>query len=188
MLALPEVLFGAFPMLEIKLPVNTYDSSAQVVVGIWRYGKNHNRFVDCNMVFDTGASMTTIDKRLALRAGYDLTNAKPIEVVGIGRSNIPGLRIVIPHLELGGYDIGPVSVDVIDFPENSNTVALLGLNVIRHFKATIELEKPEGLITLVPLFDIDDKPSMQTFIPSISRFGIWSISTHNNLTSEREIT
>jgi hypothetical protein len=189
MWGLPVVLFGAFQMFEIKLPVNTYDSSTLISVKIWRYGKGHNKLVDCDMIFDTGATMTTLDRQLALRAGYNLRNAKPIEVDGIGRSNIPGIRITIPHLELRGYDLGPVSVDVIDFPKNSNTLALLGLNVIRHFKTTIEFQpvKPDGLITMVPLFDINDKPSLENFIPSISRFGIWSLSNMSKFTTEREI-
>ncbi len=39
---------------EVRLPVDTFVSSAQITARIWRYGKGYDRFVDCDMVFDTG--------------------------------------------------------------------------------------------------------------------------------------
>ena len=156
-----------------------------IAAKIWRYGKGYNKPVECDMLFDTGASMTTIDKNLAVRAGYSLKNTENVVIHGIGRSNILAQRIVIPYLELGGNNLGAVSVDVTEFPEYSNTAAILGMNVIRHFKCTFDIyseaEKKkyhdsDGLITLCPKYDLTEKDSLESFSLRNSRFGIWSVN------------
>jgi hypothetical protein len=168
---------------DLFLPVYTYASSVIIKTKIWRFGKGYNKMVDCEMLFDTGASMTTLDVSLVKRAGYSLSDARETTVTGIGKDDIPCKQIVIPHLVLGGYDVGAVFVSVIEFSEKSNTSAVLGMNVIRYFKTIIDIdiekehdfEKPNGQITLIPKFDITEKPSFDNFIPATSRFGIWSI-------------
>ncbi|MCL2059133.1 MAG: hypothetical protein FWH01_08785 [Oscillospiraceae bacterium] len=51
----------------IELPVDFYVSSVGITVEIWN--NNLNKFSICDMVFDTGASMTTIDTSIAIRTG-----------------------------------------------------------------------------------------------------------------------
>jgi len=173
-------------MRELQLTLYTYASSPMIIAKIWRYGKGYNKPVNCDMLFDTGATMTTIDKTLAIRAGYSLKNAEDVVISGIGRSRFPAQRIVIPYLELDGNDLGAVSVDVTEFPEHSNIAAILGMNVIRHFKCTFniynEVEKQaaqdsDGLITLCPKYDLDEKDSIESFNVCQSRFGIWSVNS-----------
>jgi len=93
----------------------------------------------------------------------------------------------VPSLILDGYDIGPNTMHVIRFPENANTKAVLGMNVIRNFTTTIDIKtredegydvtKPIGTITLTPKFDLSDKPRLEDFMPDFHRFGVWSL--HN---------
>ena len=172
-------------MTKLVPPVYTYTSQLSFSAKIWRYGKGYNRPSQCSMVFDTGASMTTLDEKLVRRAGYDLSNAFEATVNGVGKDNIPCRRIMIPYLELGGFDIGPTLVDVIMFSEKSNTTAVLGMNVIRHFTTTIDIDNtdvpfnnpdtPNGSITMQPKFDITDKPVFENFLQKNTRFSIWII-------------
>jgi len=138
------------------------------------------------MIFDTGATMTAIDEDIARRCGYKWHEGKDAAVDGIGGSKIPAKMITMPSLILDGYDIGPNCLYVLKFPESASTKAILGMNAIRNFKTIIDInsredvgytvDEPIGLITLIPKFDMDDKPTIDNFIPNISRFGIWSMS------------
>ena len=51
----------------IELKVNFFASSVCINSSIWN--NNLKRFSLCDMVFDTGASMTTISTKVARRAG-----------------------------------------------------------------------------------------------------------------------
>ena len=116
----------------IELPVSFFANTVQIQTEIWNH--NLNKYSRCAMVFDTGASMTTIDEAIVRRAGYNLKNAEKIKVSGAGNANIAGHRITLFDLKLGGQELGPVLVDVISFPKNGNTFAVLGMNVIKEFR------------------------------------------------------
>jgi hypothetical protein len=161
----------------IELKVGFFASSVWIESEIWN--NNLNKFSLCDMVFDTGASMTAIDTGLALRSGYSLKNAETVQVYAVG-STITAKRIVIPNFRLGGVILGPILVDVVDFSEESNTSALLGMNVIREFKVVADFKdkrpKPDGrdaTIYLEPTFQIHEKASLESFMPASSRFGLW---------------
>jgi hypothetical protein len=81
---------------------------------------------------------------------------------------------------LGGVAIGPVMVDVIDFPLDGITFALLGMNVIKEFDVIAkfgdkrpEPDKRDATILLDPLYDLGDKVLFDEFLPTQSRFGVW---------------
>ena len=160
----------------IQLVMSISANSIEVKTEIWRI--NTGKFVKCYMIFDTGAAMTTIDTDIAIRSGYDLKNAKEVFVNGIGGSNIKAKQIVMPNLKLDDVELGPIVVDVVNFPENSNASAVLGVNVIKEFKVTMDFQDKsikDGIISLEPTFDVNDKKSADRFNPFESRFGIWNI-------------
>ena len=161
----------------IELKVDFFASSVWIMSEIWN--NNLSKFSLCDMVFDTGASMSVIDSGLAIRSGYSLKNADIVSVQVVGNT-ISAKRIIMPNFKLGGIELGPISTYVVDFTENSNTSALLGMNVIKEFKVVADFKdkrpKPDGrdaTIYLEPMFNINDKPSYESFIPHGSRFGVW---------------
>ena len=98
----------------IELKVDFFASSVCVKPAIWN--NNLQRFSFCDMVFDTGAYMTTIDKSIAIRSGYNLKNAQDIYVSGIGNARISAKRIVVLNFKLGEVELGrPISMDIVDF-------------------------------------------------------------------------
>jgi len=162
----------------IELPVDFYVSSVGITVEIWN--NNLNKFSKCDMVFDTGASMTTIDTSITIRTGYNLTEAENVVVSGVGDGAISAKRVVLRDFKLGGVSIGPVVVDVLDFPVNGNAFALLGMNVIKEFNVIAKFkdkrptpDKRDATIYMNPLFDLSDKVSFDKYLPLQSRFGVW---------------
>jgi len=169
----------------IELPVLTWASSVQVTVGLWKHDKNG--YSPCPMVFDTGAYMTSIDTSIAKRLGIKLSDGEDTTVAGVGSGSIPAKRIILPGLRLGdNFELEPVLVNVFDFPEEVVTPALLGLNIIREFKITIDftdkrlvgIDKRDATIFMEPAFDISDKPTLTQFDKDSSRFGLWMTSVN----------
>lgn len=173
-------------MNDLHLPVFSYASSIIIKPQLLRLGKSYNKPSVCEMIFDTGATMTAIDEDIATRLGYKWKDGGDTTVSGIGNAAMPAKIITVPSLILDGFDIGPNSLHVIKFPEDSNTKAVLGMNVIRNFKTLIDIKtredkdydvtKPIGLITLTPKFSISDKPRLEDFIPTMHRFGVWNVN------------
>jgi hypothetical protein len=164
----------------IELAVDFFASAVIIKAEIWN--NNLTRFSLCDMVFDTGATMTTIDTAIAKRAGYRLKNEANVSVYGVG-GMITAKRMVLRNFLLGKVELGPVSVDVIDFPKEGNTFAVLGMNVIKEFNVKADFkdkrpvpDKRDATIYLEPTFNIQDKPIYEDFSPFTSRFGIWLMS------------
>ena len=170
-------------MNHLHLPVFSYASSIVIETELLRFGKGYTQPSVCEMIFDTGATMTAIDEEIATRWGYKWKDGKDTTVAGIGNAAMPAKMIIIPSLILDGYDIGPNSLHVIKFPEDANTKAVLGMNVIRNFKTTIDIKmrededydvtKPIGLITLTPKFAMNDKPKLEDFLPNNT--SVWNL-------------
>ena len=173
-------------MRNLNLPVYTFASSIVVKPQLYRFMKGYTKLSVCEMIFDTGATMTAIDEGIATRLGYKWKDGEDTTVAGIGNSALPAKIITIPSLILDDYDIGPNALHVIKFPEDANTKAVLGMNVIRNFKTLIDIKsredegydvtKPIGMIKLTPKFELDDKPQMEDFLPNSHRFGIWRVT------------
>ena len=168
----------------IELPVDFYISAVGITVEIWN--NNLKKFSKCDMVFDTGASMTTIDTSIAIRSGYNLIDAENVTVSGVGDGFISAKRIILRDFLIGGVAIGPVMVDVVDFPVNGNTFALLGMNVIKEFDVIARFKdkrpapnKRDATIYLEPLFSLNDTASFDELHPMQTRFGVWSVGSKN---------
>jgi len=75
-------------------------------------------------------------------------------------------------------NIGAISAHVIPFNPDSEVQAVLGMNVLKGFKTTIDLlhktQNGLGAIFLEPTFDTNDIDTLDTFTPKTSRFGIWN--------------
>jgi len=159
----------------MKLRVSFISGKLWVTPKIWN--NNLNKLSSTMMLFDTGASMTTIDIKIANRSGISLKNAESITTRGVG-GTVKGYLVTIKEFWLGGLNIGTVAAHVIPFSIDSEVQAVLGMNILKGFKTTIDLlhkaEDGLGAIFLEPTFDLSDIDTLDTFMPKISRFGIWN--------------
>jgi len=159
----------------IELGVSFISGKLWVTPKIWN--NNLNKLSSTVMLFDTGATMTTIDVKIANRSGISLKNVEKIKTHGIG-GMVDGYLVTIKEFWLGGLNIGAISAHVIPFNTDSEVQAVLGMNVLRGFRTTIDLlhktDDGLGAIFLEPTFDINDIDKSDTFMPKTSRFGVWN--------------
>ena len=159
----------------IELDADLLSGGLWVTPKLWN--SNLNKLSVCTMLFDTGAAMTTIDMSIANRSGIQLSDTKAITVHGVG-GTVSGYLTTIREFWLGDVNIGTISVHVIPFNENSEVQAVLGMNVIKEFRVTIDLkyktEDSDGTIIMEPTFDLNAITHSSGFTPEHSRFGIWS--------------
>ena len=148
--------------------------------GLWItpriWNSNLNKLSKCMMLLDTGASMTTIDVSVANRAGISTIGAEPITVRGAD-SRISGHLATVKEIWLGDLNLGAVAVHVIRFSPESEVQAVLGMNVLKEFRVTIDLiVKPadnDGTVYLSPTYEIAEISTVDTFNVNTSRFGRW---------------
>jgi len=100
------------------------------------YNSNSNDTV--NFVFDTGAFLTVLTQRTAMRLGFAdrFTVQTDIELSGYTGECSADLK-EIPGFVIGGRRLEGVKVAV---PHIDTDINILGLNVIEHFKYFIDTE------------------------------------------------
>lgn len=131
-----------------------------------------------DIVFDTGAYMSVVDSKTLLRAGYNVNKGNDTEFDVVGRNGVPAKEVLLRGMELGGRNdqrisLGPVLVYATDMSD-TNTSAVLGLNVIREFETKIMFGK-DAFIELAPTFDVSELVEFEDFLRTESRFGLWSL-------------
>lgn len=89
------------------------------------------------MVFDTGASLTTVPTRIAQAAGILPRNAKTVTINTAG-GVVQAPRITIPELRIGTLVLRNVGAVALDLPGDLNSTGLLGLNAIGQLRVTID--------------------------------------------------
>jgi predicted aspartyl protease len=129
--------------------------------------------VKAKMLFDTGATLTTLDHatlvRLGVRESPDDPTAESLTANGVVRRRL----VVLDALSLGGARVDRgLAVSVCDVCASGEVVGLLGLNYSRHFLVT--LDQDAGKLLLRPnekarghLYDI--KP----FVDMSEARGLW---------------
>jgi len=106
------------------------------VPAFFDYNSNANNIID--FIFDTGAFLTVINRRTAVGLGFlhRFTVQTGISLNGFSGSCLADLK-EIPGLIIGGRRLEGVKVAV---PHDDTDMSILGLNVLEHFKYTIDTE------------------------------------------------
>ena len=101
---------------------------------------------EISLLFDTGASMTSIDSNTLRKLGVIPDSDAP--VIDFHTANGPTQErlTILNETWLGGYEVGPISVAVCDACATEEVSGLLGLNVTQHFIATVDTERQELLL------------------------------------------
>jgi predicted aspartyl protease len=110
------------------------------------------------MILDTGAALTTFSRSRARRLGLDVSRARPSTLIlPIGRLTY------LPHrlgeIELGGMKLSDAAAAVVSTREGLFTAgtetSLLGANVLRHFRLTIDYSRRQLTLERNPGFERD---------------------------------
>jgi predicted aspartyl protease len=153
----------------IELKINFKNHNVSVPIYIW--DKTRERFYKIEALFDTGAHTCAIDKEAFFNLGYDLDNAKKSYISTATQSNERVNRVIIDKMKLGDAEFNSVLFNTFDFPLTSPQI-LIGMNVIRHFKVTMDFR--EQLITMCDNYmDNDDGYN------NANIFGDWRADSKN---------
>jgi clan AA aspartic protease (TIGR02281 family) len=103
--------------------------------------------VQQSFVVDTGASMVTIPRSTAQKLGLTSNRSSVRRQVHTAGGTIEAEAVVLPSIELDGWQLDNVEALVLDLP-NQPGVGLLGLNYLRRFR--MDLNSERGTLTLAP--------------------------------------
>src|SRR5271157_3601067 len=96
--------------------------------------------VPTKMVFDTGASLTTISAKLASRIGLKLKTGDPtVQLKTADGTVVEAKRLVIPSVRVGKFTIQNVECAVMP-AEKGDVDPLLGQSFFKHFKVEFSAE------------------------------------------------
>lgn len=110
-----------------------------VMLDLELWSKRVNRFRNMMVVFDTGASVTTISKDILYQLGYDVSNCEKARITTA--SGVAYVDIVrVKRLKIGQFILEDVEVYAHTFPEESFSVGVIGLNVISNYRVTLDFE------------------------------------------------
>jgi hypothetical protein len=125
------------------------------------------------MLFDTGASLSTIDEQTLRALGQWVSPDDPTIETHTANGVAQRKITVIEALTLGGARVaGGLAVSICDPCASGDVVGLLGLNVQRHFKVTIDHEV--GQLVLSPKSPpVGHLVDIQPFVELKQATGTW---------------
>ncbi|MGL5677652.1 MAG: aspartyl protease family protein [Cellulosilyticaceae bacterium] len=110
-----------------------------VMLDLELWSKRVNRFRNMMVVFDTGASVTTISKDILYQLGYDVSNCEKARITTA--SGVAYVDVVkVDRLKIGQFILEDIEVYAHTFPEESFSVGVIGLNVIANYRVTLDFE------------------------------------------------
>jgi clan AA aspartic protease (TIGR02281 family) len=95
---------------------------------------------DVEFLVDTGSAYTALSKDLVALLGIEID---PKLTVAIAPAHGPIRRvplITIAELSIGGFRMADVKAVVLDFPPELKLDGVLGMNVLKQFRMTIEVD------------------------------------------------
>ncbi|OON98993.1 MAG: hypothetical protein ATN35_02595 [Epulopiscium sp. Nele67-Bin004] len=124
-------------MKQYNVPMELMGNILMLDVSLW--SKKVNRFRNMMLVFDTGASVTTISKDILYQLGYDISSAKKTRITtasGIAYVDI----VTIEKIKIGELIIENLEVYAHSFPEESFSVGVIGLNLMIDFNVLLDFQ------------------------------------------------
>lgn len=126
----------------IVLPVEGTGSSLKVDIGIpGRSGRTK-----LSVLFDTGATFTTLDRAALTQAGVSIPASAPTAQFQTANGMMEAPLVLLPALWLADTKIEHVTVAVCEACAQNGSAGLLGLNVTGQFQVTVNNEFGEVLL------------------------------------------
>ncbi len=124
---------------EVILPYEGEGTALMVPVAF----ENGKREVEVAMVFDTGASFTSLNRATLRQLGVSVPSDAPEVVVRTANGERSTPLVLIDRVWLGGFAVEGVTVGVCDECAHEDGRGLLGLNVSGGFLVTVDQESQE---------------------------------------------
>ena len=108
---------------------------------------NLDQNVQQKFVVDTGASLVTIPQATAEKLDITVDDSSPLRTVSTAGGTVEAPEVVIPMIEINGWEVRDVRALVMDIP-NQPEMGLLGLNFLERFR--MDLDSERGILLLEP--------------------------------------
>lgn len=135
--AVPECLPSPLPATgdQVALPYEGQGHSMAIPV---QFGD-----VELPMLFDTGASVTTLDTASLRRLGIRVPTDAPRITLRTANGERTAQLVVVPKVWIGGLAVDGVTVGVCEECADEKVSGLLGLNVSSQFLVTVDTARKE---------------------------------------------
>jgi predicted aspartyl protease len=134
---LPSSPSGASPGNRITVPVESNGSSVIVRVIF-------NGSLTANLYLDTGATYTTVSKRIARSLGLSAVgSARMASAAGVIMTPMTRLR----SIKVGEAEASNLLVSIHDFSQDARVEGLLGLNFLNQFEFSVDARKRQLFLT-----------------------------------------
>jgi hypothetical protein len=137
---------------EVVLPYRPDDSSLVIPVDL--EGPD-GTILSTHMTYDTGATLTTVDRATLHSLGIAIPQSNPIIELRTASGVRSARLVLLDRVWLGGFEIPGVTVSVCDECRSDNSVGLLGLNATGRFRVVVD-QRAEALV-LRPRSDQPDQ-------------------------------
>ena len=152
---------------EIILPYEGSGTSLVVPVGLEHDGAE----VDVSMIFDTGASFTSVDSETLRALGVRVPADAPEVMVRTANGERITRLVLIDTVWLGGLAVEGVTVGLCDACAHEEEVGLLGLNVSGRFLVTVDQQTRE--LRLRPRDHTDRTADVRYWVEPAARATAW---------------
>ena len=120
--------------------VNFNPAGNVIILDVTLFSVTSSEFRNTRLVFDTGASITSISPDSILGLGYDLSNPKYEQSTLTASGTIESKVITLSKLSAIGEIVENIDVAIQEFPKELtmwNIHSLLGLDFLKHFDVNI---------------------------------------------------
>ena len=124
---------------QVVLPYDGQGRTLAVQVGL----EGPRDQADAWMLFDTGATLTTLDQASLVALGVELRDDAPEVTVRTAAGERQARLALVDRVWVGGMEVQGVTVSVCDACADRDTVGLLGLNVSGLFRVTVDTAREE---------------------------------------------
>ena len=124
---------------QVVLPTEGRRGSLRIPVTV----EGPRREAEITMIFDTGATLTTLDKATLRRIGIRVPKDAPKMSVHTAAGPRETQVVLVDKVWVGGFEVEGVSIAVCDACVSDEAVGLLGLNVSERFLVTVDGAREE---------------------------------------------
>ena len=124
---------------EVVLPTEGRSGSLRIPVTV----EGGRKSADVTMIFDTGATLTTLDRTTLRKIGVSVPRDAPTMQVHTAAGPRETQLVMVDRVWVGGFEVEGVSIAVCDACANGDAVGLLGLNVSERFLVTVDGAREE---------------------------------------------
>lgn len=120
-------------------------TSNLIMLDIYLWNRNTEKYQNMLITFDTGASNTVISKDILHFLGYDFNNKEKVRITTASGIEYVDL-VVIDKIKIGGHTLKNVEVYAHNFPESSFSLGVVGLNIMKNFDIEILFSTKELIL------------------------------------------